>query len=55
LPVPAAVPDPRTRRWVRHQLAAIQGRALCAVLALAGALSYTAIAEWCAADGDHAT
>jgi predicted transposase YbfD/YdcC len=52
LPVLAAVPDPRARRGVRHRLAAILGLALCAVLA--GARSFTAIAEW-AADTDQAT
>jgi predicted transposase YbfD/YdcC len=52
LPVLAAVPDPRARRGVRHRLAAILGLALCAVLA--GARSFTAIAEW-AAEADQAT
>jgi predicted transposase YbfD/YdcC len=52
LPVLAAVPDPRARRGVRHGLAVILGLALCAVLA--GARSFTAIAEW-AADTDQAT
>jgi predicted transposase YbfD/YdcC len=52
LPVLAAVPDPRARRGVRHRLVAILGLALCAVLA--GARSFTAIAEW-AADADQAT
>jgi DDE_Tnp_1-associated len=52
LPVLAAVPDPRARRGVRHRLAVILGLALCAVLA--GARSFTAIAEW-AADADQAT
>jgi len=52
LPALAAVPDPRARRGVRHRLAAILGLALCAVLA--GARSFTAIAEW-AADADQAT
>jgi predicted transposase YbfD/YdcC len=52
LPVLAAVPDPRARRGVRHRLAAILGLALCAVLA--GARSFTAIAEW-AADAGQAT
>src|ERR1700683_2569358 len=52
LPVLAAVPDPRARRGVRHGLAVILGLALCAVLA--GARSFTAIAEW-AADADQAT
>src|SRR6202035_269640 len=47
-----AVPDPRARRGVRHRLAVILGLALCAVLA--GARSFTAIAEW-AADADQAT
>ncbi len=52
LPVLAAVPDPRARRGVRHQLGVILGLAVCAVLA--GARSFTAIAEW-AADADQAT
>jgi predicted transposase YbfD/YdcC len=52
LPVLAAVPDPRALRGVRHRLAVILGLALCAVLA--GARSFTAIAEW-AADADQAT
>jgi hypothetical protein len=41
--VPAAVPDPRARRGVRHRLAVILGLAVCAVLA--GTRSFTAIAE----------
>ena len=52
LPVLAAVPDPRARRGVRHRLAVILGLAVCAVLA--GARSFTAIAEW-AADADRST
>jgi predicted transposase YbfD/YdcC len=52
LPVLAAIPDPRARRGVRHQLAVILGLALCAVVA--GARSFTAIAEW-AADADQET
>jgi predicted transposase YbfD/YdcC len=52
LPVLAEVPDPRARRGVRHRLAVILGLAVCAVLA--GARSFTAIAEW-AADADQAT
>src|SRR6476661_2084996 len=52
LAVLADVPDPRARRGVRHRLAVILGLALCAVLA--GARSFTAIAEW-AADTDQAT
>jgi predicted transposase YbfD/YdcC len=52
LPVLAAVPDPWARRGVRHRLAAILGLAVCAVLA--GARSFTAIAEW-AADADQGT
>ena len=52
LPVLAAVPDPRARRGVRHRLAVILGLAVCAVVA--GARSFTAIAEW-AADADQAT
>jgi hypothetical protein len=52
LPVLAAVSDPRARRGVRHRLAVILGLAVCAVLA--GARSFTAIAEW-AADADEST
>jgi predicted transposase YbfD/YdcC len=52
LPVLAAVPDPRARRGVRHRLAVILSLAVCAVLA--GARSFTAIAEW-AADADQVT
>jgi predicted transposase YbfD/YdcC len=52
LAVLADVPDPRARRGVRHRLAVILSLALCAVLA--GARSFTAIAEW-AADADQAT
>jgi hypothetical protein len=52
LAVLAAIPDPRARRGVRHRLAVILGLAVCAVLA--GARSFTAIAEW-AADADQAT
>ena len=52
LPVLAAVPDPRARRGVRHRLTVILGLAVCAVLA--GARSFTAIAEW-AADADQDT
>jgi predicted transposase YbfD/YdcC len=52
LAVLAGVADPRYRRGVRHRLAAILGLALCAVLA--GARSFTAIAEW-AADADPET
>src|SRR5262249_2797625 len=44
--------DPRPRRGVRHRLAAILGLALCAVVA--GARSFTAIAEW-ATDADEQT
>ena len=39
-----AITDPRCRRGVRHQLIAVLGVAVCAVLA--GARSYVAIAEW---------
>ena len=52
LGVLAGVADPRHRRGVRHRLAAILGLAVCAVLA--GARSFTAIAEW-AADADPET
>jgi predicted transposase YbfD/YdcC len=52
LAVLAAVPDPRARRGVRHRLTVILSLALCAVLA--GARSFTAIAEW-AADADQGT
>ena len=52
LPVLGAIPDPRARRGVRHRLAVILSLAVCAVLA--GAQSFTAIAEW-AADADQAT
>jgi hypothetical protein len=48
----ARVADPRHRRGVRHRLAVILGLALCAVVA--GARSFTAIAEW-AADADEQT
>ena len=52
LAVLARVADPRHRRGVRHRLAVILGLAVCAVLA--GARSFTAIAEW-AADTDQDT
>jgi predicted transposase YbfD/YdcC len=52
LAVLAKVADPRHRRDVRHRLAEILGLAVCAVLA--GARSFTAIAEW-AADADEQT
>jgi predicted transposase YbfD/YdcC len=52
LAVLATVTDPRHRRGVRHRLAVILGLAVCAVLA--GARSFTAIAEW-AADADEQT
>jgi DDE family transposase len=48
----ARVTDPRHRRGVRYRLAVILGLAVCAVLA--GARSFTAIAEW-AADADAET
>src|SRR5437016_8122512 len=48
----ARVADPRHRRGMRHGLAVILGLAVCAVLA--GARSFTAIAEW-AADADAET
>ena len=52
LGVLAGVADRRRRRRVRHWLAVILGLALCAVVA--GARSFTAIAEW-AADADEQT
>lgn len=52
LEVLAGVADPRHRRGVRHRLVVIVGLAVCAVLA--GARSFTAIAEW-AADADEQT
>ncbi len=52
LAVLARVTDPRHRRGVRHRLVAVLGLAVCAVLA--GARSFTAIAEW-AADADRQT
>jgi len=52
LEVLARVADPRHRRGVRHRLMGILGLALCAVVA--GARSFTAIAEW-AADADEQT
>ena len=52
LGVLARVADPRHRRGVRHRLTGILGLALCAVVA--GARSFTAIAEW-AADADGQT
>jgi predicted transposase YbfD/YdcC len=52
LGVLARVADPRHRRGVRHRLTGILGLALCAVVA--GARSFTAIAEW-AADADEQT
>ena len=52
LAVLASVSDPRHRRGVRHRLAVVLGLAVCAVLA--GARSFTAIAEW-AADADEET
>jgi predicted transposase YbfD/YdcC len=48
----ATVADPRHRRGVRHRLVVVLGLAVCAVLA--GARSFTAIAEW-AADADRQT
>jgi hypothetical protein len=52
LGVLARVADPRRRRGVRHRLMVILGLAVCAVVA--GARSFTAIAEW-AADADQQT
>jgi len=48
LTVLAGIADPRCRRGIRHRLPAILGLAVCA--ALAGARSFTAIAEWADAD-----
>ena len=48
----ARVADPRHRRGVRHRLAGILGLALCAMVA--GAPSFTAIAEWAADADGHA-
>src|SRR6266705_299753 len=48
----AGVADPRHRRGIRHRLMIILALAVCAVLA--GAHSFTAIAEW-AADADAET
>src|SRR5436305_6086776 len=42
----AAVPDPRTRRGIRHHLTVVVTAAVCAVMA--GYRSYTAIGEWVA-------
>jgi predicted transposase YbfD/YdcC len=52
LAVLAGVTDPRHRRGIRHRIAVILNLAVCAVLA--GARSFTAIAEW-AADADEQT
>ena len=52
LAVLAGVADPRHRRGIRRRLAVILALAVCAVLA--GARSFTAIAEW-AADADAQT
>src|SRR5205814_5199130 len=42
----AALPDPRDRRGLRHELAGVLAVAVCAVLA--GAKSLSAIGEWAA-------
>jgi DDE_Tnp_1-associated len=42
--VMAGVPDPRSRRGIRHRFVSVLALAVCAVLA--GARSYVAIAEW---------
>jgi predicted transposase YbfD/YdcC len=42
----AAVPDPRARRGIRHQLTVVVTAAICEVVA--GHRSYTAIGEWVA-------
>ena len=52
LAVLAEIADPRYRRGIRHRLAVHLGLAVCAVLA--GARSFTAIAEW-AADAEETT
>src|SRR6266487_5760919 len=52
LAVLGRVADPRHRRGIRHRLMIILALAVCAVLA--GARSFTAIAEW-AADADAET
>jgi hypothetical protein len=52
LAVLAKVADPRHRRGIRYRLMVILGMAVCAVLA--GARSFTAIAEW-AGDADEET
>lgn len=44
LGVLAAVPDPRARRGVRHEILAVLAVGVCAVLA--GARTFVAIAEW---------
>src|SRR5690606_31720576 len=44
LAVLGSVPDPRARRGVRHRFIAVLGIGVCAVLA--GARSFTMIAEW---------
>lgn len=46
LHVLAAVPDPRNRRGVRYRLTSLLAVAVCAVLA--GAATFTAIADWAA-------
>ena len=46
LPALAGLADPRSRRGIRHHLAAVVTASICAVLA--GSRSYTAIAEWVA-------
>jgi hypothetical protein len=42
----AILPDPRSRRGIRHRLTVVVTAAVCAVVA--GHRSYTAIAEWVA-------
>jgi hypothetical protein len=51
LAVLAKITDPRHRRGIRHRLAVILGLAVCAVLA--GARSFTAVAEWAADAGEQ--
>jgi hypothetical protein len=49
--LPAALPNPRARRGIRHRLTVVVTAAVCAVVA--GCRSYIAIAEWVADLPDH--